>query len=148
MLRRFVILLVFLSAVVCTGLVWSSPVGAQGGFLDGLNEQLEAGGEGAGLISDTTTATDPRIVVAGIIQTVLKILGVLFVMLLVTGGYRLIKANGDEGKVEQAKNTIQAAVIGLIIILMAYSISYFVGCGIQNAVNRAAGLPPACNYPL
>lgn len=46
---------------------------------------------------------------------------VAFVMLLI-GGIRWIMAGGDEKAVEKARNTITAALIGLVIILVAYAI--------------------------
>lgn len=46
---------------------------------------------------------------------------VAFVMLLV-GGVRWILAGGDEKAVSSARNTITAALIGLVIVLVAYAI--------------------------
>src|SRR3989344_4955784 len=46
---------------------------------------------------------------------------VAFVMLLI-GGIRWIMAGGDEKAVEKARNTITAALIGLVVILVAYAL--------------------------
>ena len=61
-----------------------------------------------------------------VIQAFLGILGVLFLSYLLYAGYNWMTAQGDEEKVTKAKDTIQRAVIGVIICIAAYAISYFV----------------------
>jgi hypothetical protein len=70
--------------------------------------------------------TAPFEIVAKIINTLLSILGVFFVGLMIYGGYTWMTAEGKEQKATKAKDTITAAVIGLLIIVSAYAISYFV----------------------
>jgi len=65
-------------------------------------------------------------IVAQVIQVFLSLLGIIFVVLMILGGYNWMTAQGDESKVEKAKSTIQKAVIGLIIIVASYSITYTV----------------------
>lgn len=64
------------------------------------------------------------------IDTVTEILlftiGVVAVIAIIIGGIRYATANGDQGHVTQAKNTIMYAVIGLIVALIAYAITEFV----------------------
>jgi len=73
-----------------------------------------------------------------VIQAFLGILGVLFLVYMLYAGYNWMVAQGDEEKVTKAKDTIQRAIIGLIIIIGAYAISYWVfdrlliGTGIIN----------------
>lgn len=96
--------------------------------------QLQAGAQGAGLADSAGGGgTDPRILAASLIKTVLGVLGTVFVGLIVLSGYRLIKSDGDSGKIQQAYDTMRMAVIGLIIILASYSITTFV-------VNKAVGV--------
>jgi Type IV secretion system pilin len=61
-----------------------------------------------------------------IIQVLLGILGVLFIGLVIYGGIIWMIAEGDEAKIEKAKSIITSAVIGLIVVIAAYAISYFV----------------------
>lgn len=67
---------------------------------------------------------------AGIIQTVISaflgLLGIIFIVLIIYAGFNWMTARGDEEKVTLAKETLTRAVIGLIIIVAAYSITYFV----------------------
>lgn len=65
-------------------------------------------------------------IISTIIQTALSLIGVIFLLLVIYGGYNWMTAAGDNSKVETAKNTITRAVIGLVVVLAAYAISYFV----------------------
>lgn len=69
-----------------------------------------------------TVQTNPLLVVKGIIQFILVIAFVLAFLLLLIGGVRWITSGGDEKGVASARNTITAALIGLVIVLLAYAI--------------------------
>ena len=62
-----------------------------------------------------------------IIETILSFLGVIFLLLMIYGGYTWMTARGNEQEVEKAKSLIRNALIGLIIVLAAYAITAFVG---------------------
>ncbi len=47
--------------------------------------------------------------------------GALFIMLLI-GGFRFLVSGGDQKKLEQAKNTLTSAIIGVVVIVVAYLI--------------------------
>ncbi len=70
--------------------------------------------------------TSPDFIVAAVIQSVLSFLGIIFVVLMVYGGFLWMTAAGNDEQVEKAKNLITAAVIGVVIITAAYAISYFI----------------------
>jgi hypothetical protein len=105
-----------------------------------FQKQLTAGGVSSGLTTDAAASnpTDPRILVGQIFTVVLSILGTYFVGLVVLSGYRLIKADGDSGKIDEAKGTIQKAIIGLVIVLVSYSVATFVVQQATKAINNAA----------
>ena len=65
-------------------------------------------------------------IVSQIIFTTLSLLGVMFMCLMVYGGSIWMTAGGKEDRVNKAKDLIQAAIIGLIIVVAAYAISLFV----------------------
>lgn len=65
-------------------------------------------------------------VIGSIIQVFLSVFGVVFLSLIVYGGYIWLKAQGREEEVKRAKDTIRSAIVGIIITLAAYTISYFV----------------------
>ena len=66
------------------------------------------------------------VIVGTVISAVLGVLGVIFLVLTVYGGYIWMIARGDEAKVEKAKSTMTNSIIGLVIVLAAYAITYFV----------------------
>jgi len=72
-----------------------------------------------------TTGLEAR--VGGIIASVLGMLGTVFLVLTIYAGVLWMTASGDEGKIEKAKEILKAAIIGLAIVLSAYTITYFVG---------------------
>lgn len=60
------------------------------------------------------------------VKTFLSILGVIFLILMLYGGYNWMIAHGEEQKVEKAKDTIRTAIIGLVIIIGSYAIWNFI----------------------
>lgn len=61
-------------------------------------------------------------VVRGIIQFILVIAFIAAFIFLLIGGLRWITAGGDEKAVSGARGMITAALIGLVIVLVAYAI--------------------------
>lgn len=68
-----------------------------------------------------------------ILKTVFSLLGILFLVLMIYGGFLWMTDRGSSQQVEKAKNLITAAIIGIIIILGSYAISYFV---LENLSNK------------
>jgi cytochrome bd-type quinol oxidase subunit 2 len=100
---------------------------AEAGLLQGntatqLTNNMTVVQEKAGYDPNVTVG----LVVAGVIKTFLALLGVIFVVLIVVAGYNWMTAAGEEEKINKAKDTIKSAIIGLIIIVAAYAITYFV----------------------
>ncbi|MFA6394205.1 MAG: hypothetical protein WCW25_05075 [Patescibacteria group bacterium] len=79
---------------------------------------------------------DVRQIVAEVIQVFLSFLALIFIILIILAGYKWMMARGDEGKVTEALNQIQHAVIGLLIILAAYAVTYYVFNVLNNNVIR------------
>jgi len=65
-------------------------------------------------------------IVGIVIQAFLGLLGVIFLVLIIYAGFNWMTAQGEEEKVNKAKDTLQRAVIGLIITTAAYAISVWV----------------------
>ena len=85
--------------------------------------------------------TDPRDVVANVIKVVLGFLGTIAVVLIIVAGFQWMTAAGSEDKIAKAKKIMTAAVIGLVIVLMAYALSTFVINAIISATNPSTALP-------
>ncbi len=65
-------------------------------------------------------------IVASIIKVFLGLLGIIFIVLLIVAGFKYMTAGGNEDQVHEAVGQIRNAVIGLLITICAYSITYFV----------------------
>ncbi len=64
--------------------------------------------------------------VGTIIKFALSLVGMIFFALAVYAGILWMTASGNDEQVSKATNILKAAVIGLIIAISAYSITYFV----------------------
>ncbi len=95
-----------------------------------IQDQGDRTASGYGNTTNETTLTQ---YVADIINVFFGLLGTIFIILLVLGGYRWMTAAGNEEKVEKAQRTIRVAVIGIIIIASAYVITYFVFSRLPDA---------------
>lgn len=71
----------------------------------------------------TTTILDYT---RGIITVVFSLLGIVFLFLTLYAGYLWMTAMGDPKKVTKAKDILGQSVIGLIILVLSYGISYMV----------------------
>lgn len=72
------------------------------------------------------TDTDLKATIVNIVQWALGFLALIAVIMIIIGGFMWMTAGGNEEKVEKAKKMISAAVIGLIIVLLAWAIVIFV----------------------
>jgi len=86
-------------------------------------QQVGAGGNGPFANADVTSIST---VVGTIINAALGLLGVLFVVLMVLGGYKWMMAGGNEEEVSDAKKRLTTAIIGLVITVSSYLIWSFV----------------------
>jgi len=77
----------------------------------------------AGIQSGYSEPVDVRVTIARIIRIALSFLGVLFLCLTLYAGFEWMTAGGNDDKVSKAKTLLQQAVIGLVIIISAYSIT-------------------------
>ena len=77
-------------------------------------------------ITGSTVLLEPEDVAALIINGLLSIIGVIFFVLAVYGGFIWMKARGNDKEVERAKEILTNAMIGIILVFAAYAISRFV----------------------
>lgn len=113
----YTILLVLIVASLIGNIL---PVQAQG--LMNINGNLEKTSQAAGVSGQTDIVAFAALVV----QALLGLLGAIFVILIIYGGITWMTAMGAEDKVSKAKKIIINAVIGLIIVMISYSIAYLV----------------------
>ena len=102
--------------LMLTGLLSFSPVNAQ---QDPLG--LQPGRDNSGL-----TDKDPRIVVVELINTALTLLGTVVLIFIVYAGFLWMTGGGNPDNIEKAKSIIIASVVGLAIILTAFSVTSYI----------------------
>ncbi len=73
-----------------------------------------------------STNTDPIGMIGSLIGSALEVLGIVALVLIIYAGFLWMTAQGETEKVEKARDILIQATIGLIIISLAYSISYYV----------------------
>jgi len=64
--------------------------------------------------------------VSSLFGGVLAIAGVIAVLFIVIGGYKYVASQGNPQEVQKAKETIIYALVGLVIVMMAFTIVQFV----------------------
>jgi len=69
---------------------------------------------------------DIATIIGKILSAALGFVGTLFLLLMVYAGFLWMTARGDSKKVDQAKQLITGAVIGVLIVASAYTITSFV----------------------
>jgi len=90
-----------------------------------LNEALTSVGQ-TNQEAKLADADNPAFLVGSIIRYTLGILGIIFVILIIYGGFLWMMAGGNEESVGKAKKFITNATIGLIIVILSYAISLFI----------------------
>lgn len=85
------------------------------------------------------SSEDVRYNAIQIIRVILQMLGTIAIVINVYAGFIWMTAGGNEDKVAEAKKWITRGVIGLAIILAAYSITAFVGNSLVQATSPNGG---------
>ena len=65
-------------------------------------------------------------VFARVVAAVLGLAGIALFIMLIVGGFKYITSGGDPKRVEAARNTLTFAIIGLVLIALAYLILVFI----------------------
>jgi len=69
-----------------------------------------------------------------IVQAVLQLVGVIFLVLIIYGGFRWMTASGQEKQLREAEKIITHSIVGLMIVIAAYAISTFVVAELQKTI--------------
>jgi hypothetical protein len=72
--------------------------------------------------------------ISDIINLSLSFLGVIFIILMIYGGWLWMSDQGNEDQVAKAKKIISAAIVGVIIIISSYAISWFIISALSKKV--------------
>lgn len=109
---------VFIIALVLVPFLVPSPVLGQDldeeGYLEDFREDAGYGD------------TDLPDVIGNVVRIVLGLMGLVAVVLIIVGGFQWMTSGGNEEKIGKAKQLMGAALIGLVIVVLAYAIAEFV----------------------
>lgn len=112
---NFILIFSLLSFSVC-------PIFAQG-TLRNASDNLSTFGGDAGFDKNKT---DIDVIIGSVIKYLLSFLGVIFLILLVYGGFTWMTARGDSEAVKKSKDIMVNAIIGLAIVLGAYMLTNWI----------------------
>jgi hypothetical protein len=98
---------------------------------------LQGATQGTKLISAGKTADSNAIpnLIGSIVGVALSFVGAIFFLLILYAGFLWMTAFGSSEKVDKAKDIVQHAAMGLIIVLAAYAISKFVFNALATATS-------------
>ena len=74
----------------------------------------------------STGVRGPEALAQVIVRSVLSFVGVIFFLLMVYAGFTWIKARDNSADVDKAKDIIESALYGIIIVTAVYAISEFI----------------------
>lgn len=117
---------IFLIFLLSLGFIFSfnlRPVLAQQSYWD---TQVGMGEVGLSFGEDASNVQDVRYRIVKIINVILTIVGLIVVVLIIFAGFKWMTAAGNEEAVKDAQKIMKNAIIGLVIIILAWSITLFI----------------------
>ncbi len=112
---------VLLAAVFVLALSWTLPVGVRAqSALD--TAPVDTAATAAGVDGSVDLIT----LIGRIINVVFGFLGVIMLGYILYAGYLWMSAGGDTKKVDEARNTIRNAIIGMVILVSSFAIVSFI----------------------
>ena len=70
--------------------------------------------------------TDPRYMIANVVNIALGFIGIIAVMIIMMAGFKLMTTGGNEDAVVEAKRMMSSGVIGLVIVFSSFGLAQFV----------------------
>lgn len=114
-------------------------LGAVFGATPVLAESAEFAGDtfGVGVTDENLDLgnSDIRVIIGRIIRAVLGFLGALTVVIIMWGGFTIMTSSGNEESVNKGKLILRNGVIGLVIVMSAFTITQWVINALQDAIN-------------
>jgi hypothetical protein len=87
---------------------------------------------------------DLRVTIANIIRVFLGFLGIVFLCVILYGGFMYMTAGGTDQKIDTAKKILINGTIGLVIIMASFAITSFVIGALSDATGIGANINGSC----
>lgn len=100
------------------------------------NDMLTKTADVAGYSPSTVTENTFSQTIGLVIRIALSFMGVIFLVLMVYAGILWMTARGEEEPVKKAQKIIMTSIIGLIIVISAYSITNYL---VPTVINQGTG---------
>lgn len=65
-------------------------------------------------------------IIANVVSVILSFLGVIFIILIIFAGFSWMTAGGNEEQVKKAQKVLKNSIIGLIVVLASYALSWLI----------------------
>ena len=127
--KQFIIFFLVILFIFCFPLMLQAEGEVVGGGAtdkDALGETSEKLNEVFGTGGANVPQTDLIKVISNIIKWVLGFMGLVLTLMIIYGGFLWMSSGGDTEKISKARNTIINGIIGLVIVVLAYTIANFV----------------------
>lgn len=125
--------ILFLAGIPFLTFSQSENTAAQADELWDKQEGMENVGETFG---ESGEPQDVRDIAVDIIMVALSFLAIIFLILVISAGYKWMTAAGNEDKIKSAKSQLSHAIIGLIIVLSALAITKFISEALLDATGE------------
>lgn len=83
---------------------------------------------------NTTQTFSPALVVTNVIVYILSFVGLVFLVMILYSGFKMIFAGGNDQEIDAAKTRLKNAVLGFIVIVLAFSILLFIRATVLNVL--------------
>lgn len=100
----------------------------------GLTKVLKNSGS-AGTVLENMGSPEDKI--TSIIGTILSFVGVAFLILMIYGGILWMTSQGNDTQIKKAKGILINGIIGLIIVVLAYAITAYIGNTLTGSTSTA-----------
>jgi len=127
-IKKFLSAAIIVPAIALGIGLFAQPVPAHAAFDQGLSDGANSAqgkdqqGDAASLFGEGGQG--------GIFRTITNVLlfliGAISVIMLIVGGIRYVVSGGDSTAVQNAKNTILYAIVGVVVAILAYAVVNFV----------------------
>ncbi len=111
-----ILVAIFLAPMVVTPMVASAQEGLN------MTENLSDVAENIGYQEDVTLVDT----IGNIIKIVIGLIGLIALVIFIAGGFMWMTAGGNEEQIEKSKKLMKNAVIGIIIVVVAYAATSFI----------------------
>ncbi|RJR30816.1 hypothetical protein C4569_04050 [Candidatus Parcubacteria bacterium] len=83
----------------------------------------------------TNKETDLSIIAGRVINYIFGFVGIIFLIMILIGGYKWMSSGGNEERVADGKKMIVQGINGMIAIFLAYALTYAVLSGLKAATS-------------